>query len=167
MKLLIIGAAVAFGLGSPGGLAHAESAGGKTTDKDQGLESQEHGAALNRPGDPRKVSRTIEIRMGDDMRFKPARIEVKKGETIRFLVKNGGALRHEMVLGTMKELEEHAAHMRRSPDMSHDDPNGVSVEPGGTGTLIRQFTTAGRLDFACLIPGHFEAGMVGKVVVSR
>jgi uncharacterized cupredoxin-like copper-binding protein len=126
-----------------------------------------HAAALGKPGDPGKVNRTIEVGMGDDMRFNPASIEVKKGETIKFVVKNNGALTHEMVLGTMKELKEHAALMRKHPEMEHDDPNAVSVGPGKTGTLVWQFTKTGKFDFACLVPGHFEAGMVGKITVGR
>jgi len=126
-----------------------------------------HAAALGKPGDPGKVTRTIEVGMGDDMRFQPANIKVKRGETIKFVVKNNGALKHEMVLDTMKELKEHAALMRKSPGMEHDDPNAVSVEPGKTGTLVWQFTKAGTFDFACLEPGHFEAGMVGKIIVGR
>jgi uncharacterized cupredoxin-like copper-binding protein len=101
------------------------------------------------------------------MRFKPASIKVKRGETIRFIVRNAGKLKHEMVLGTIKELKEHAELMRKFPAMEHADPNQVSVDPGMTGELIWQFTKAGTFDFACLVPGHFEAGMVGKVRVSR
>jgi uncharacterized cupredoxin-like copper-binding protein len=72
-----------------------------------------------------------------------------------------------MELGTMKEFKEHAALMRKNPEMKHDEPNGVSVEPGKTGTLVWQFTKSGTFDFACLMPGHFEAGMVGKIIVGR
>jgi uncharacterized cupredoxin-like copper-binding protein len=126
-----------------------------------------HAAALGRPGDPAKVTRAIEVGMGDDMRFQPREIKVKRGETIKFVVKNNGALKHEMVLGTMKELKEHAALMRKKPGMEHGDPNAVSVEPGKTGTLIWQFTKAGTFDFACLEAGHFEAGMAGKIIVRR
>jgi uncharacterized cupredoxin-like copper-binding protein len=165
--LTIAAAALALAFAYPGTFAHADGSGHKAPHKPHAQQPKGHGAELGGPGDPKKVSRTIEIAMGDDMRFKPASVEVKKGETIRFLARNHGRLKHEMVLGTMKELKEHAAHMRRSPEMSHDDPNAVSVEPGKTGTLIWQFTEAGRFDFACLVPGHFEAGMTGKVVVDR
>jgi uncharacterized cupredoxin-like copper-binding protein len=167
MKQLIIAAALAFGLGSAGAFAHDNVHSGKTAETRQKQESKRHGAELGKPGDAKKVSRTIEVGMGDDMRFKPADIQVKRGETIKFVVRNHGALKHEMVLGTMKELKEHAALMRKSPEMEHDDPNAVSVEPGKTGALIWQFTNAGTFDFACLVPGHFEAGMVGKIIVSR
>ncbi len=126
---------------------------------------EHHTAALGKPGNPAKVSRTITVEMSDTMRFTPASIAVKRGETIRFVVKNNGKLKHEMVLGSAKELKEHAARMRKFPNMQHDDPNQVVVAPGKTGALIWQFTKAGRFDFACLEPGHFEAGMVGKVVV--
>jgi uncharacterized cupredoxin-like copper-binding protein len=101
------------------------------------------------------------------MRFLPDSIRVKRGETIRFIVRNTGKVKHEMVLGTIKELKEHAELMRKFPEMEHADPNQVSVDPGMTGELVWQFTTAGTFDFACLVPGHFESGMVGKVRVSR
>ncbi|MBX9813034.1 MAG: cupredoxin family protein [Burkholderiales bacterium] len=137
---------------------------GKQADKHSG---SAHGETLGKPGDPGKVSRTIEIEMGDDMRFKPANVTVKRGETIRFVAKNTGKIKHEMVLGTMKELKAHAELMRKFPGMEHDDPNAVSVEPGKTGTFVWQFTKAGTFDFACLEPGHFEAGMIGKVIVAK
>lgn len=101
------------------------------------------------------------------MRYRPERISVKRGETVRFIVRNTGKLRHEMVLGTMEELGIHAEQMRESPEMKHADPNQVSVEPGQTGELIWQFTRDGRFKFACLEPGHFEAGMIGEIVVGR
>ncbi len=167
MKPLIIAAALAIGLGATGLFAHDDGPGGKTEGTHRGHESKGHGAELGNPGDAKKVSRTIEVGMGDDMRFNPATIKVNRGETIKFVVKNNGRLKHEMVLGSRNELREHAALMRKFPEMEHDDPNAVSVEPGKTGTLIWQFTKAGTFDFACLQPGHFEAGMEGKVIVSR
>ena len=166
MRPWILAAAFAVALGSIGAFAHDDGKTG-TMAPPRGQEAKGHGAEIGKSGDPKKVSRTIEVAMGDDMRFKPASIEVKRGETIRFVVKNSGALEHEMVLGTRKELKEHAEMMRKHPEMEHDDPNAVSVEPGKTGTLIWQFTKTGTFDFACLVPGHFEAGMVGKIIVRR
>ncbi|MGA6994115.1 MAG: cupredoxin family protein [Candidatus Deferrimicrobiaceae bacterium] len=126
-----------------------------------------HAAAIGMPGNPGDVTRSIEVEMSDAMRFKPDSISVKRGETIRFIVRNTGNLEHEMVLGTIDELKEHAERMRKSPEMEHDDPNMVSVEPGNTGEMIWQFTRDGKVDFACLEPGHLEAGMVGKIVVGH
>lgn len=117
------------------------------------------------PGDPGKVSRTVEITMNDTMRFIPSSVTAKRNETIRFVLKNDGKLKHEMVLGTIKALKEHAALMRRFPEMEHAEPNQASVEPGRTGELVWHFTKAGTFNFACLQPGHFEAGMRGRVVV--
>ena len=127
---------------------------------------QDHASALGRPGDAKKVSRTVAITMSDSMRFSPASVSAKKGETIRFVLKNEGKLKHEMVLGTIAELKEHAALMVKFPQMEHADPNQASVEPGKTGELIWQFTKAGTFDFACLQAGHYEAGMKGQVVVA-
>ena len=164
MKRRIIAYAIILSLGSvTGALAHGDEDHGKKEDQ----RADGHAAALGKPGDPDKVTRSVVVEMSDAMRFKPASVRVKRGETIRFIVRNTGKLKHEMVLGTIKELKEHAELMRKFPEMEHADPNQVSVEPGKTGELIWQFTKAGTFDFACLVPGHFEAGMVGKVRVSR
>lgn len=122
-------------------------------------------SAVGRPGDPAKVSRTIEVSMDDRMRFVPDRIRVKAGETIRFFVRNTGRLRHEMVLGTMSGLRAHAAMMRAQPDMQHADANMISVGPGKLGGMVWRFERAGTVHFACLVPGHLEGGMVGRVEV--
>ena len=124
-----------------------------------------HANAVGKPGDPKKVSRAIQVRMSDDMKFTPAKIDVKRGETIRFVLKNAGQIKHEMVIGSMAELKQHADLMRRMPGMEHADPNQVTLAPGKTGELIWQFTKAGSIDFACLEPGHFDAGMKGAVSV--
>jgi len=126
---------------------------------------ERHDAAYGRPGDPTKVSRTVAIDMSDSMRFTPALISARKGETIRFALSNSGKVRHEMVLGSSRELKEHAALMRNFPGMEHADTNRRTVDPGKTGDLVWQFTRAGTFDFACLQPGHFEAGMRGKITV--
>lgn len=123
------------------------------------------GGTTGQPGDPAKVTRTVEVVMDDTMRFTPATIEAKAGETIRFFLKNDGKVKHEMVIGTLDELREHADMMRKMPDMQHADPNTATLAPGQRGGLVWQFTQTGTVDFACLIPGHFEAGMVGKVTV--
>lgn len=121
--------------------------------------------AFGQEGDPKKVTRTVRISMSDTMRFSPAQVDVEKGETIRFVVTNGGAMFHEMVLGTPEDLAKHAELMKKFPDMVHDDPNIAHVKPGTTGNMVWQFTQPGEFQFACLVPGHYEAGMVGKVVV--
>jgi uncharacterized cupredoxin-like copper-binding protein len=124
-----------------------------------------HDQTVGKPGDPTKVSRTVEVDMTDAMRFIPSNISVKKDETVRFVVKNSGQLKHEMVLGTAKELREHVELMKTFPEMEHEDPNQLSLDPGKTGELIWQFTRVGIFDFACLQPGHFDAGMRGKIAV--
>jgi len=124
-----------------------------------------HGAAIGKPGESVKVMRTVTVEMNDAMRFIPSHVTVKHGETVRFLVKNSGNLKHEIVLGSVAELKEHAELMRKFPAMVHADPNQVAVDPGKSGELVWQFTKAGKVDFACLQPGHFEAGMRGHVSV--
>lgn len=124
-----------------------------------------HAQGVGMPGDPNKVTRAIEVVMSDDMKFTPAKLNVKRGETIRFVLRNAGQIKHEMVIGPMAELKQHAELMRRMPGMEHAEPNQVTLAPGKTGELVWQFTKAGAVDFACLEPGHFEAGMTGKVSV--
>lgn len=140
------------------GMAHGKAGGGHSGDGG-------HAQGVGKPGDPKKVSRTIDVLMSDEMKFTPASIDVKRGQTIRFVLGNVGQARHEMVLGSMAELKQHAEMMRKMPGMEHDDPNMTTLAPGETGELIWQFTRAGTFDFACLQPGHFEAGMIGKVLV--
>ncbi|ARN20842.1 cupredoxin domain-containing protein [Piscinibacter gummiphilus] len=116
-------------------------------------------------GDPAKVTRTLDVGMADTMRFTPAGIVVKRGETVRFVVRNDGQVLHEMVLGTKQAIADHAALMKKFPEMEHADANMAHVKPGQRGEIVWRFTKAGEFQFACLQPGHFEAGMVGKVTV--
>lgn len=143
----------------------ALTAGSTIAYADAGHSHGGHAASIGKPGKASQVTRTVNVDMTDNMRFTPAKIEVKKGETIKFLVKNSGQVRHEMVLGSVAELKAHAEQMRKHPEMEHDDPNQVQVDPGKTGQFIWKFANAGTFDFACLQPGHFEAGMAGKVAV--
>lgn len=123
-------------------------------------------SAVGAPGKAAQVTRTVNIDMNDNMRFTPAEISAKKGETIRLVVKNSGQTKHEMVIGTPKELKEHYDMMMKMPGMEHDEANKVTVAPGKTGEIIWRFTKAGKVDFACLQPGHFDAGMKGVVQVA-
>jgi uncharacterized cupredoxin-like copper-binding protein len=122
-------------------------------------------AAFGRVGDARKVTRTIRVEMSDKMRFSPSKIDLTQNDTVRFVVKNSGKQLHEMVLGTIEELREHAALMKKHPGMEHDEPYMAHVAPGGTQTMLWQFTEPGEYYFGCLVPGHFEAGMVGRITV--
>ena len=160
-QAIVAGIALSFSIN--GVFAHGDKVHGRKSDQ----QKDEHASALGKPGDVKNVTRTVEVGMNDTMRFSPDKIAAKRGETIRFVVKNNGKVKHEMVLGTAKEIKEHAALMRKFPEMEHADPNQVSVDPGKTGELVWQFTQDGTFDFACLQPGHFEAGMVGKVNVAK
>jgi len=146
------------------GTAHGNSEGGHSGDGGHSADGG-HAQGVGEPGDPNKVSRTIQVLMSDNMKFAPAKLNVKRGETVRFMVRNAGQTKHEMVIGSMAELKQHAEMMRKMPGMEHDEPNMVTLDPGKSGELVWQFTRAGTIDFACLQPGHFEAGMMGKVSV--
>ncbi len=116
-------------------------------------------------GDAKSVRRTIEITMLDSMRFSPDKIEVKLGDIVKFVVKNTGGVMHEFVIGTSKDNAEHAALMVKFPNMEHDEPYMAHVPPGKTGEIVWQFNKAGDFDFACLIAGHYQAGMIGRIAV--
>jgi uncharacterized cupredoxin-like copper-binding protein len=126
-----------------------------------------HGeSAIGKPGVAAKVNRTIQVEMANGMRFKPAEIRVKRGETIRFVLKNTDGVKHEFSLGTEHEVLEHYEVMKKFPDMEHDEPNKISLAPGKRGEVIWHFTKTTAVDFACLHPGHFDAGMKGQVIVA-
>jgi uncharacterized cupredoxin-like copper-binding protein len=116
-------------------------------------------------GEARQVTRTITLTMTDDMRFTPDRIEVRQGETVRLRLRNTGKLLHELVLGTPKELMAHAEQMLKHPGMEHEEPYMEHVQPGQRGEIIWTFNRAGLFEFACLIAGHFQAGMKGTITV--
>jgi uncharacterized cupredoxin-like copper-binding protein len=153
---LTFGASAAY---AHGGAEHAKP-NAKTP-----ISAEEH--AFGKQGDPKKVSRTITVDMTDNMRFHPGDITVKQGETVRFVVVNQGKIMHEMVIGTMDELKAHGEMMRKHPGMEHDEPYMSHVAPSKKENLVWQFTQPGEFYYACLIPGHFEAGMIGKVTVTK
>ena len=120
------------------------------------------------PGNPKKPARTVTVTMRDGdgtMQFVPDRVDVKKGEQVYFIIQNKGVLKHEFTLASVQDNNKHAELMKKYPDMEHDDPNAKSVDPGKTAEILWKFTKAGTFEFACLIPGHREAGMHGAVVV--
>jgi uncharacterized cupredoxin-like copper-binding protein len=151
-------------------MAAGDHAGGHGMDSHQshdmsGMHKGVPVSIAGKPGDPGKASRTIEVTMDDSMRYTPEKISVKAGETIRFFVRNTGKIQHEMVIGSMDELKEHAEMMRKMPGMQHDEPNMITLKAGQRGGIVWHFDKPGKVDFACLVPGHMEAGMVGKVMV--
>lgn len=152
---------------------------------------------FGQPGDAAKDVRTVEIKLGD-MFFAPESLEVKAGETVRFVLKNQGSLLHEFNLGRAAMHAEHQKHMQQMMDSGamssagmnhsmqgmdhsqmghagmnhgdmmkmHHDGNSVLVEPGKTAELTWTFSRATELEFACNMPGHYQAGMVGKMKVA-
>ena len=149
---------LAFG---PSALAHGDAAHARKQAKPISADETPFG----REGDPKNVTNTIRVGMSDKMRYTPGELTVKRGDTVRFQVRNSGKVLHEMVIGTMDELKKHAEMMKKHPGMEHDEPYMAHVSPGKSGSIVWQFTKAGEFYYACLVPGHFEAGMIGKVTV--
>jgi uncharacterized cupredoxin-like copper-binding protein/Cu/Ag efflux protein CusF len=160
LHTLVIAAALGCALAAPA-LAHGNKAHSPKTGVVK-KEQKDWGIA----GDAKKVKRIVKISMLDTMRFSPDKINVKQGETIKFVIKNTGATLHEFVIGTQKENAEHAALMLKFPDMEHSEPYMAHVQPGKTGEIIWTFNKPGDFDFACLIAGHYQAGMRGSINVA-
>ena len=161
IRSVVLGTALALGAGAA--WSHGGSHEKKPAAKAAHVNAEEQ--VFGRAGDPKRVSRTIQVGMDDTMHFTPGDILVKRGDTIRFVVRNDGKIMHEMVIGTMKELREHAELMRKFPEMEHEEPYMAHVSPGKRDEIVWQFTHAGEFFYACLIPGHLEAGMIAKITV--
>ncbi|PWB58205.1 MAG: copper resistance protein [Bradyrhizobiaceae bacterium] len=134
-----------------------------------GAPGHSHGTfSAGEPGNPKRKFRTVTVTMQEadgKMLFVPDRIEVKRGEQIKFVLANAGALEHEFVLATTEENVKHAEEMKKNPEMEHDDPNAKRVAPQKKNEILWRFTKRGRFEYGCLIPGHREAGMIGIVIV--
>ena len=135
-----------------------------------GAPGHSHGShySAGEPGDPKKPARIVQVAMAEGtgkMMFIPDRVEIKRGEQIKFIIRNNGELAHEFILATTAENLKHAEEMKKNPEMEHDDPNGKTVEPKKVTELVWRFTKAGQFEYGCLIPGHREAGMTGIIVV--
>jgi uncharacterized cupredoxin-like copper-binding protein len=118
------------------------------------------------PGSVKAARRTVRLTMTDNMRFTPDRLEVRQGETVRIVLANEGKMLHQFVLGTPLKLDEHAALMAKFPNMQHDEPYMAHGPPGKQGEIVWTFNRAGEFAFACLINGHYQAGMVGRIIVT-
>ncbi len=165
IRMFAAPALLAVALASGGGLARAHDMGRPNMgDHGHGHETFDAGE----PGSVKKPSRRVEIvarEQDGKMWFSPDRVEVKVGEQIEFVVKNEGELEHEFVVGSRIENAAHAKMMQAMPDMQHTDPNAVRVAPGKTERLVWKFSKPGSFEFACLVPGHYEAGMKGRIMV--
>ncbi len=154
LKAFLAAAALVVGLAGLAGVAYGHG--------------DEHETAYGKPGDPKKPARIVQIVMRESdgkMIFIPDKLRIRKGEQIRFQLRNNGEIDHEFVLATVEENLKHMKEMEKNPDMEHDDPNARRVKPKKTAEIVWQFTKAGTFDFSCLIPGHRQAGMVGAIVV--
>lgn len=155
---LALGATVVYAHGGHGG-SHADSVGKATPSSEAKL--------FGRPGDSSKVSRTISVELSDARCLMPEELRVRRGETVRFVVKNSGERAHEFMLGDLAELKEHAEMMKNDADMDHEELYMAHVEPGETATIVWRFTRFGVFYYGCLIFGAFEAEMVGRIRVTK
>lgn len=159
-RTLLVAAAIGS-LGSTSVLAHGDAGHDKKMTKAK-KEQKEWGIA----GDEKSATRTVNISMSDAMRFTPSTMQFKQGKTVKLMCKNEGKVMHEFVIGTKKDLDAYAALMLKFPNMEHDEPYMAHVAPGKTGSIVWTFNRAGDFEFACLIAGHYQAGMVGRIKVT-
>ncbi|MEH2477127.1 putative cupredoxin-like copper-binding protein [Nitrobacteraceae bacterium AZCC 2146] len=122
------------------------------------------GYSAGEPGDPKKPAREIVVSMSE-MDYSPSVIEVKRGEQVRFIIRNAGTEAHEFLLATTAENLKHGEAMKKNPDMEHDEPNGLRLAAKKSGEILWKFSKAGTFEYSCLIPTHREFGMIGKVIV--
>jgi uncharacterized cupredoxin-like copper-binding protein len=162
-RITTILAAAAFALAAAGAAAHGDEKHPKA--KSKAISAERH--PWGREGDPSKASRTVMVQMSDTMRYAPSMIRVKRGDTVKFVVSNAGRTMHEMVIGTEEELKAHAEVMKKHPGMEHDAPYMAHVPPGRKETITWTFDQPGTFLYGCLIPGHWEAGMKGTIVVAN
>jgi len=161
MKAITLVAAIVLAMATATARAHSDA----PHERKPADVSKAEQKPFGRAGDPKAVKRTVKMTMSDTMRFAPATLTVKQGETVRFVVRNDGKLLHELVLGTEEDLAKHAELMRKFPDMEHDESHMLHVKPGRTEDMVWTFNRPGEFRFACLVPGHYEAGMVGRIAV--
>ena len=166
MTTLLSALALTITIALSANAAEHDHAAGHAHGADHGSTSAEQ-KPWGTPGDPAKATRTVHIHMNDQMRFVPDRLDVKEGETVRLVLHNDGQLLHEFVLGDKAQLDEHAAMMLQQPNMAHTGMDMLHVQPGEEGEVTWTFDRAGSFDFGCLIAGHYQAGMVGKVAVTQ
>jgi uncharacterized cupredoxin-like copper-binding protein len=158
---VFVGALATMALAAPGypALAH---------DAHSAPAAHAAGFSAGEPGDPTKPARTVLVTMKEGegkMLFIPDRLDVKRGEQVRFILTNTGLLEHEFILASTEDNLRHAEDMKARPHMAHDDPNGRRVAPSKKSEIVWRFTTVGTFEYGCLIPGHREAGMTGTVVM--
>lgn len=125
------------------------------------------GKAAEKGASARVLKVTMKETPDGKMLFQPAKIQVRQGETVRLQFTNSGQSAHEFVMDEPAKNAEHKALMQKFPEMEHDDPNAIRLEPGAKGEIVWTFSKAGNFEFACLIPGHYEAGMHGPLVVMK
>ena len=161
MKKLIIGLVLSVGC------IATVSAHGAQQHKKPASKLQKEQKAWGVAGEPKLATRTIAINMGDNMRFTPDVLNIKLGETIKFVINNKGKMLHELVIGTKQELDSHAALMLKFPEMEHSEAYMAHVASGKSADIVWTFNRAGDFEFACLIAGHYQSGMVGKITVAK
>ncbi len=164
-KLLFMSLSAALALGAVTTAAVAAPSSAHAPEKQASEAAQ---FAAGEPGAPNKPFRVVEVAMiegSGTVNFSPNRIAVKMGEQIKFVITNKGALEHEFKLDSIERIAKHKIAMEKNPEMVHDEPNGTSLEPGKSAEILWKFSQAGTYEFACLVPGHYEAGMHGTVIV--
>lgn len=164
MIRIILTTAILFALAAP-----LQAGGSHKNGYGHAPENQLRSRPVGHPGQIANVQKTINVVMTEtdegDLVFEPSRLSAKVGTTIRFVIRNFGTLRHEFYLDSHQGVLEHKAEMEEDPSSMHEEPNLIHIEPGNRNEIVWKFTTSGEFEFACLIMGHYDDGMSGKIKV--
>jgi uncharacterized cupredoxin-like copper-binding protein len=161
MRRILLALAAAVLLAACGGNGDSDqTTGGAQTTMDQGMDMS---SSTQPPASA--ATRTIKLTANDQLRFQPATLTVKRGETVAFTVTNTGKLVHEFVIGDQAFQDRHEMEMAGRTMPMADDADGVGLPAGATKTLTYTFAQAGTLQYACHTTGHYRAGMKGTITV--
>jgi uncharacterized cupredoxin-like copper-binding protein len=159
-RIMLTLAAVAL-LAACGGNGGTDQASGSATQT-----TMDHGAMPSGTQAPAAgAARTVKLTTNDQLRFQPATLAVKAGETVAFTVTNSGKVAHEFVIGDQAFQNQHEQEMAGQTMPMHDDADGIGLPAGETKTLTYTFRQPGTLYYGCHVSGHYQAGMRGTIAV--
>ncbi|EOX1770773.1 cupredoxin family protein [Vibrio cholerae] len=115
------------------------------------------------PAPGAKANKVVHVILSDDMKitFKQD-VTIEPNDVVQFVVMNTGKIDHEFSIGSAVEQLKHREMMRQMGNHEHDSGSTVTVKPGKTKELWH-FQGDNKVEFACNIPGHAEAGMVKSI----
>ncbi|ARP40161.1 copper-resistant cuproprotein CopI [Vibrio syngnathi] len=118
------------------------------------------------PATGAKPDKVVHVLLSDDMKitFKN-KVDIEPNDVVQFVVMNTGKIDHEFSIGSASEQLEHREMMKNMGNHAHDSGSTVTVKAGKAKQLLWHFHGDNKVEFACNIPGHAEAGMVKSLTL--